>query len=402
MKVFSSKLPFLALFFSIFISVELFAVNEKLVKLIDQKLEFSAKQYSLFADKLRGNPKLLPRTLDKEGKLLTSDAKWWCSGFFPGTLWYLSEFKADLTLKQDAEQFSERIVGEQYTKDNHDVGFMIYCSYGNAYRLDPIPAYKEIILTTARSLSTRYRSKVGLIRSWDWGKWQYPVIIDNMMNLELLFNATKFSGDSSFYKIAVSHAEKTMKYHFRDDASCYHVASYDSISGLPVWKGTRQGLNDSSSWARGQAWAIYGYTMVYRETRDPRFLNHALRIANFLLNHPRMPKDLIPYWDFDAPNIPAALRDASAGAIICSALIELSTYVKGAESTRFLNAAETQILALSSPEYLARLGENGLFLLKHSVGSFPDSSEVDVPLTYADYYYVEAMMRYKKLNQGKK
>ena len=203
--------------------------------------------------------------------------------------------------------------------NNHDVGFMINCSYGNANRQLPSTEYAKVILNTAKSLSTRYSPKMGLIRSWDWGEWQYPVIIDNMMNLELLFNASSLSGDSSFYNIAYSHAEKTMQHHFRADASCYHVVSYDSITALPQWKGTYQGYSDASSWARGQAWALYGYTMVYRNTHDQKFLKHAIRVADFLLNHPKMPKDLIPYWDFDAPNIPEALRDASAGAVICSA-----------------------------------------------------------------------------------
>jgi len=225
------------------------------------------------------------------------------------------------------------------------------------------------------------------------------VIIDNMMNLELLFNATKFSGDSSFYNIAVAHANKTMINHFRSDASSYHLVSYNPMTGIPELKGTVQGYSDSSSWARGQAWALYGYTMCYRETNDIIFLKHALRIADFLLSNPRMPNDLIPYWDFDAPNIPNALRDASAGAIMCSAFIELSGFVTGKDSKRFLKAAEKQILTLSSPQYQAKLGENGNFILKHSVGSFPHNAEMDVPLTYADYYYVEALMRYIHLNK---
>jgi hypothetical protein len=373
------------------------ATNCKVIKAVDKSLAVSAKQYRLMAEKLKSQAGLLPKSFDKNGKFITSDAKWWCSGFFPGTLWYFYEYNKSNVLKADAELYSERIKGEQFTTDNHDIGFIIYCSYGNAYRLDPKPEYKTIVVNAAKSLATRFNPKVGLIRSWDWGKWQYPVIIDNMMNLELLFKATKFSGDSTYYKIAVAHAEKTMKNHFRDDASCFHVVSYDSISGQPQSKVTFQGYSDASSWARGQAWAIYGYTMTYRETRDPQFLNHAIRIANYLLNHPRMPKDLIPYWDFDAPNIPNALRDASASTVICSALIELSSYVNGKDSKRFLKAAEKQLLTLSSPTYLAKIGDNGDFILKHSVGFLPKNSEVDVPLTYADYYFVEAMMRYKSI-----
>jgi len=368
------------------------SINMKAI--IKQAFAFSEEQSLRLALSLKDNKEMLPRTIDKNGKLLTSDAKWWTSGFFPGTLWYLYEYSKNPVLKQQAEDFSERVKGEQYTTDNHDVGFMIYCSYGNAYRLDPKPEYKTIIVNAAKSLATRFNPKVGLIRSWDWGKWQFPVIIDNMMNLELLFNATRFTGDSSYYKIAVEHATVNMKHHFRPDASCYHVVSYDTITGLPEHKGTWQGYSHSSSWARGQAWALYGYTVVYRETRNPIFLEMANRIADFLLNHPRMPKDLIPYWDFDAPNIPNEKRDASTASVMCSALIELSEYVNAEKSKHYMNVAKRQLISLSSPEYLASVGENGNFILKHSVGSMPHKGEVDVPLTYADYYFVEAMLRY--------
>lgn len=391
------KTAFILLIISFSFPISSYSANCKVQKAVDKSLVVSVQQYSLMAEKLKSQPGLLPKSFDKNGKFITSDAKWWCSGFFPGTLWYLYEYNKSELLKADAELYSDRIKGEQFTTDNHDVGFIINCSYGNAFRINPKADYVNIIINAGRSLSTRFNPTVGQIRSWDWGKWQYPVIIDNMMNLELLFNATKLSGDSTYYKIAVAHAEGTMKNHFRSDASCYHVVSYDKTTGAVESKGTRQGYSDASSWARGQAWALYGFTVVYRETHDPRFLNHALRIANYLLNHPRMPKDLIPYWDFDAPNIPNALRDASAGAVICSALIELSGYVKAKESKRYLKAAEKQILTLSSPEYLASVGENGNFILKHSVGDLPRNSEVDVPLTYADYYFVEALMRYKKI-----
>ncbi len=370
-------------------------------KLFEQSLQFAKKQSNLMVKSLMDKPELLPRTYEY-GKLLTSKSDWWTSGFFPGTLWYLYEHSKDAKLKSYAENFLERVKSEQYTTNNHDVGFMIYCSYGNAYRLDPKPEYKTIIVNAAKSLATRFNPKVGQIRSWDWGVWKYPVIIDNMMNLELLFNATKLTGDSSFYKIAVAHAEGTMKNHFRPDGSCFHVVSYDPQTGNVDSQETRQGFSDASSWARGQAWALYGFITVYRDTRDVRFLNHAIKIANFLLSHPRMPKDLIPYWDFDAPNIPIALRDASTASVMASALLELSGYVKGEDSKRFFEVAEKQLTVLSSPEYLAKVGENGNFILKHSVGSMPHYAEVDVPLTYADYYYVEALIRYIYLNKKHK
>ncbi|MGL6179972.1 MAG: glucuronyl hydrolase, partial [Tannerellaceae bacterium] len=276
---------------------------------------------------------------------------------------------------------------------------MLYCSFGNGLRLGGYDAYKEVLLTGTESLSTRYKDNVGAIRSWDWNQkvWQYPVIIDNMMNLELMMWAAKESGNKRFAEMAKSHADKTMKNHFRNDYSCYHVVSYDTITGKPHKKQTWQGYADESAWARGQAWALYGYTMMYRETGEKRYLNHAKKVAEYIMNHPNLPEDKIPYWDFNAPQIPNEERDASAGALIASALIELSQYTKGDFSTKCLDVAETQVRALTSDAYLAEEGTNANFILKHSVGAKPLKSEIDVPLTYADYYYVEALVRYKKL-----
>ena len=367
--------------------------------LIHKKLHQSAEQYELMYENMLKYPNMLPRTINQKGELQIAKSSWWTSGFFPGTLWYLHDYLRTEKSKKQAEIMSERVRKEQYTTDNHDVGFMINCSYGNANRLYPSDEHKTIIINAAKSLATRYRPATGLIRSWNWGKWQYPVIIDNMMNLELLFNATRISGDSTYYKIAVAHANNTMKHHFRPDASSYHVVSYDSITGLPQFKGTHQGFSDTSSWSRGQAWALYGYVATYRDTHNNAYLDHALRIASFILNHPHLPADKIPYWDFDAPDIPNAKRDASAGAVICSALIELSGYVNKLQAKTFLKVAETQIRTLSSDEYFAKKGDNGYFILKHSVGSLPHKGEVDVPLTYADYYYVEAMLRYLALSK---
>jgi hypothetical protein len=300
---------------------------------------------------------------------------------------------------------------QQYNKGTHDLGFMMYCSYGNAERLSregliARDGFDSVLLNSARSLSTRFNPIVGCIRSWDSPPWRYPVIIDNMMNLELLMWATQFSGDSSFYRIAVTHAQTTLRNHFRPDHSSFHVVEYDSATGAVLAKRTAQGYSDSSVWARGQAWGLYGYTMLYRYTRDPQFLQQAEDIAGFLLNHPHLPADKIPYWDYDAPGIPAAvhdagtggpLRDASAAAIMASALVELSRYAGVEKGRVYLDAAEGMILSLSSNNYKAIVGSNGGFLLKHCVGNFPGKTEVDVPLSYADYYFVEAMLRYKQL-----
>ena len=281
------------------------------------------------------------------------------------------------------------------------MGFKIYCSFGNGYRLTKDPHYKEVIIQSAKTLSTRFNAKAGVIRSWDHNKdkWDYPVIIDNMMNLELLFEATKLTGDSAFYKIAVSHANKTMENHFRADYSSWHVVDYDTATGKVIKKTTHQGYSNESAWARGQAWGLYGYVMCYRETGNKIYLQQAQHIASFILNNPNMPKDLVPYWDFDAPNIPNEPRDASAAAITASALYELSTYVS---NNKTYKQSANKIIRSLTNNYRSPIGENKGFILLHSTGSKPSNSEVDVPISYADYYYLEALLRKKKLRQKKK
>jgi len=373
--------------------------KEKPLKtVIEESLAFSVSQYNLMTDVMKEKPDLLPRTVDTSGTLVTSGSGWWTSGFFPGSLWYLYEYSKDEKTKDAASQMTSRVEKEKNNTGTHDLGFMLYCSFGNGFRLTGGESYKDVLLTGAKSLSTRFRPNIGCIQSWaSSNKWQCPVIIDNMMNLELLMWAFNQSGDSSFYKIAVSHADTTIKNHFRNDFSTWHVVSYDTITGKVEAKQTAQGYADGSSWSRGQSWGLYGYTVMYRETGLQRYLDQAEHIADFLINHPNLPEDKIPYWDYDAPGIPDAKRDASAGAIMTSALIELSGYVGQDKKVQYLAIAEKQIRSLASPAYLAKKGENADFILMHSVGSLPGKSEVDVPLSYADYYFIEALLRYKKL-----
>ena len=368
--------------------------------LVNNSLQTATVQSKLMAEDLLNEEGKLPRTIGKDGKLMTSKSNWWTSGFFPGVLWYLYEVNGNDSLKMYAENYTKRIENQKYTTDNHDVGFMLYCSFGNGLRLTGNDDYRKTLLQGSESLSTRFRPQVGCIRSWDWNQkvWEYPVIIDNLMNLEMLMWASKNSDNPKFEEIAKSHADVTMKYHFRSDYSSYHVISYDTISGLPEKKNTCQGYAHESCWARGQGWALYGYTMMYRFTKDRKYLEQAIKIAEFTLNHPNMPKDLIPYWDYNAPDIPDALRDASAAAINCSGLLELSQYVSGERAKKYYKAAEKMLQTLSSPAYTAEEGTNGGFILKHSVGNIPSGTEIDMPLTYADYYYVEALCRYKSLN----
>jgi unsaturated chondroitin disaccharide hydrolase len=340
-----------------------------------------------------------PRTIEN-GELKTVSSRDWTSGFFAGELWFLYEVTGEKDWKQQAQLYTEKMEREKTNATSHDMGFKIYCSVGNGYRLTHDDVYKELIIQSAKTLATRFNPKVGCIRSWDHHQelWGYPVIIDNMMNLELLFAATRLSGDSSFYRIAVSHANTTMKNHYRPDNSSYHVVDYDSATGKVLKKNTHQGYADESAWARGQAWGLYGFTMCYRFTGDKRYLEQAEKIAQFMLRHPRMPKDLVPYWDYDAPGIPNEERDASAAAVLASGLYELSTYKS---QSHYRETADTIVASLTD-HYRSPAGENKGFILLHSVGSKPAKSEVDVPINYADYYYLEALLRKQRLSSGKK
>ncbi|WP_375435926.1 glycoside hydrolase family 88 protein [uncultured Hymenobacter sp.] len=344
-----------------------------------------------------GKPALVsPRTLTPTGEIVLVASRDWTSGFFPGYLWLLAEATGQEKWRTAAKTYTANIEPEKTNATTHDMGFKVYCSFGTGYRLTQDPNYRAVILESARTLSTRFNPKVGALRSWDHHRetWGYPVIIDNMLNLELLFAAARLSGDSSFYKIAVSHANATLRNHFRPDFSSYHVVDYDTLTGQVVKKTTHQGFANESAWARGQAWALYGYTMCYRETKNKAYLTQAENVARFLLNHPNLPKDLIPYWDFNAPSIPNEPRDASAGAVMASALYELSTY--SSSGALYRSKADKMIGSLTK-HYLAKLGGSRGFLLLHSTGSKPANSEVDVPLIYADYYFMEALLRRKNL-----
>lgn len=383
--------------------------DKNLLSTINHNLKIADQQYHYLIRTLP--PHRFPQTYQGD-TLKTSNSKWWCSGFYPGTLLYLYKATGDISLKEAAEKKLNDLAKEQFNTSTHDLGFMMYCSFGNALKYDSKPAYRNILIQSAQSLATRFNPKVGAIKSWDTKPSDYLVIIDNMMNLELLFWATHETGDSSYYKIAVKHANTTLKNHFRKDYSSYHVLNYNPETGKVKQKKTAQGYSDQSAWARGQAWGLYGYTVMYRETKNPVYLKQAEHIAAFILDNPNLPKDKIPYWDFDAPNIPHAPRDVSAACVMASALIELSTYSQQNDtkspfvdtksslhlkSKRYLASAKTIIKNLSSTKYLAKVGTNGGFILKHSVGNMPQHSEIDVPLSYADYYFVEAMLRYKNL-----
>jgi chondroitin AC lyase len=361
-----------------------------------------------------------PRTINKNGVLVTTDMYDWTPGFFPGLLWNTYEFNQDDKLQAEAIKWTQSLEPLKNFEEHHDLGFMMYCSYGNAYRFTKNKLYKDILVQSARSLSTRYNATTGSIKSWNtfnsWHgnkKYSFPVIIDNMMNLELLFFASAVTGDTSFKHIALTHALNTMKNQIRSDYSSYHVVCYDTLTGKVEGTETAQGLADNSTWARGQAWGIYGFTMVYRESKDKRFLKTAQGMADYFINHPNLPADKVPYWDFNllekgyipgvnsnANNVMDLFRDASAASITASALLELSLY-SGVKGKKYYDFAIQILHSLASANYMAAPGTNANFILKHSVGSIPHNGEIDVPLIYADYYFLEALNRYNQLRQGK-
>ena len=339
------------------------------------------------------------RSLNPDGTLKLIPSKDWCSGFFPGTLWLAARLTNDKELQKLAVEFTTPLEQEKFNGKTHDMGFKMMSSFGQGYRLTKDSAYRNILIQSAKTLMKRFNENVGALRSWDHSKdkWQFPVIIDNMMNLELLFWASKQTGDQQYYNIAVKHAETTLANHFRADNSSYHVVDYDSITGKVIKKTTHQGYTDASAWARGQAWGLYGYTMCYRETGIVSFLYQAEKIAGYILSHPNLPTDKIPYWDYDAPKSPQPPRDASAATITASALYELAGFVP-LKKEYYIQTAN-DILKNLQKDYLSKSGANKGFLLSHSTGSFPQKVEVDVPINYADYYYLEALLRQKNFHK---
>ena len=376
--------------------------KESMSDLSERVFSMAAQQCKLMDPQLEIDN--CPRTFTPQGKLVTTGLSWWCSGFYPGSMWYIYEQTGDEQIKALAEKNTLKLADVDACKSGHDVGFQYWCSYGNAYRLTSDEGYLPAIEQAAAYLCTRFNETVGCIRSWGspTDKKSFQVIIDNMMNLELLMESSRLFGCDSLAAIANTHAKTTIANHFRPDYSSYHVVDYDQSSGKPAVKRTAQGYDDETAWSRGQSWGLYGYTMMYRETGDKQYLEQAEKIAKYLIA--RIPEDGIPYWDYDCPAIPYTYRDASAGAIMASALVELSTLTKNRSLRKqALATAEKQIRTLASDEYMCSIpGANGCFLLRHSVGSLHgDGSnrilETDAPLTYADYYFLEAIMRFCKL-----
>ncbi len=372
--------------------------NRRQLKVIAGAFDNASEQLKYLIDECEeGDTVRIPMSIKPDGSVKFVPTNSWVSGFLPGTLWYMYEYTGDEYWAEHARRHTEILDKIQYNTQSHDVGFMIYCSYGNGLRLKGTKEYESVIVNAAKSLCTRFQSGAGIIKSWDWGGprgWTCPVIIDNMMNLELLFRASEISKDSTYFKVAVSHADKTLANHFRPDYSTWHMVDYNPETGEVIQKKTVQGYSDDSAWSRGQSWGLYGYTMAYRFTGFQRYLDQAVHIADFLIHHPNLPEDGVPYWDYNAPDIPDAPRDAAAAAVMASGLYELYSFTG---DKRYLSQADKTVTSLSSPAYTAAPGTNHGFILMHSVTNMNDGTDIDKPLNYTDYYYLEALLRRRKL-----
>lgn len=387
----TSPLPFLSLAATALVSISAHA-EDALLERMPAIFERAASQYSGMLEKLGSDPDF-PRTIKPDGSVVTVKPDDWTSGFFPGCLWLLHEYSGSPQWKKSALEYTRRLEVLRHFKDHHDGGFMLGCSYGNALRLSPDDGQRQILRDGAAALATRFNPDLGLIRSWDYKPYTFPVIIDNMMNLELLTWAAKNGGDPKLMDIAISHADKTLKQHFRPDGTAYHVVDCDPKTGWIRAYHACQGADARTPWARGQSWAIYGFSMMHRQTGKPEYLAKARALAAHIMAHPNMPADKVPYWDFGAAPAETTPRDASAAAVMASALIELSQSVE--DGKKFLDYARAQLLTLASPAFLAEAGTNGGFLLTRSTGNLPVGGEINAPLVYADYYFLEALLRYK-------
>lgn len=385
--------------------------EEKIDALAERVFNVASQQVKLMCSQL--GPEALPKHVAPDGSFRTSVWRDWVSGFFPGTLWYVYCYTGNEEYAQLAKVQTQKVAPAQFMTTNHDVGFMVNCSFGNGLRIGGVEDYAEVMHNAAHSLVTRYSPVVGCIKSWENNPgrgWYFPVIVDNMMNLELLVRVSRMFDEPHLLAIARSHADMTMKNHFRPDGTTFHVVNYDPATGKRLSGETAQGYSDESTWARGQAWGFYGYTMMADLTGEASYLAKAEELARWTIAH--LPEDHVQYWDYDAAakliaNEPgldrkwagelpdgSILRDASSAAITASAFVKLSQITKDRKLAKACRRmAEAQVRALASPEYLAAPGELHGFLIKHGTGAYHANSEVDVPLTYGDYYFLEAVLR---------
>ncbi len=385
-----------------------FESSAQLDKLIPGVFEFAGAQWTKAANENPDRTKYPCRTKSADKKAPQYD-KWqffnadhWTAGFAPGNLWYLYEITGDAKYADWAKEYMVGLEGQKDRKDTHDLGFVMMPSYGNGLRLTGNEAYKPTIVQTAKSLASRFNPAVGCTRSWEWGKYSSknicPVVIDNMMNLEILFWAAKNGGGKNLYDVAVSHANQTIKEQVRDNGTTYHIVIYDPKTGDVIRKEARPGYATESCWSRGQSWAIYGYAMCYRETGDPNYLETAKKVADYWVAN--LPEDSVPFYDFDDPAIPNVNRDSSAAAVAACGLLELSTQVDSGElSKKYYDSAVKTLTTLCTKE------SDGGYLAQDAGGKATSPTVLkraykkgERGVNYADYYLLEGLLRYKCLS----
>ena len=366
---------------------------------IDTLLELYLSKYKTFIDS-HSDSSLFPRSFENDQlHMVTSED--WTSGFFPGILWYLYEYSGDIDFLHAAQSWTYALKDQSHNTSTHDVGFIINSSFGQGYRITRDESYKEVLNKAAESLASRYVDEIGCIKSLDEiDNFNYPVLIDNMVNLEILYKAWKLNNNEKYFHIANKHAINTMEKQFRNDFSAFQVIDYDQRTFLPKYRGSFQGYSDSTAWARGQSWGLYGFVVAFRETRDRVYLDQSIRIASYILGHENFPEDCIPYWDFLSPDIPDTYRDATAAAILASALIELSSFSEVKQPEQYVNVAKNIIHTMVTQGYITNQNEYENFVLNQGIGSIPADSEVGVPIIYGDYYLLEALLKYKNLFIG--
>lgn len=348
--------------------------------------QFALRQLARTDRRLR--PGRFPTVAPPGERWHTSGTNGWLAGFFPGQLWMAYELTGKRSWARRADARQEPLTVRADDTSTHDLGFLLQTSFGRQAALTGRDRPRAVTRRAAAALAARWVPRVGATRSWNGPDGQVTVIVDNLVNLELLFAASRSGGRPEWHQMAVQHALTTAAHHLRPDGSTTHVVRFDETSGRPVWKGTVQGRHDESTWARGQSWAVHGFTTAYRESGDPRLLDAARRTADFVLGH--VPRDGVPYWDYDAPSGGDRTRDTTAAAVLASGLLELARLDPDAARRAAYAAQGLRTLrSLAGPRYLAK-GTRSPALLRHGHHSptYPDSG-----VTYGDHYLVEALLR---------
>ncbi len=387
-----SKTIFPYLIFTVMIGINISCnpsnIKEKTYPMVDQAQKYALSQLKKSLNEVTVGE--YPKRTFGEGAWQLTKPTEWTSGFFPGCLWLAYQLSGDSSWIEPAQEFTEGLTEQQYNTKTHDIGFMMFNSFGNGYKHNHSDDYKKIIIQSAKSLATRYNDNTKCIQSWNG---DFQVIIDNMMNLDILFWAAKNGGGKALYNIAVTHANTTIKNHIRDDYSTFHVIVFDTVTGDVIQRKTHQGYADNSTWARGQAWGVYGFTVCFRETRDSTYLEAAINLADYFIN--ALPDDFIPFWDLNLPDdYDRKFKDTSAASIFVSGLLELRKYV---QNTDRYDEVALNILTNLITKYLTK-GTNSSGILLHSAYNVNSENKYDwdASTIWGDYYFLEALKRYQE------